>query len=171
MWSLSLIFGSYVLAWMSGGVQRASPSSSRRVVRLGAMLGRLGWPENTSCGCMRVVICRHYSEREDGKGELAQLGHPVLGGGMFEHSCNRTDKRSTPLRVDSTNDEFFIVNKPLKDDIVGDIREAQANLRQDCPLSIVENIAIGRPGSGGPDAVRQAARLADAQKPHRGTGL
>ena len=57
-------------------------------------------------------------------------------------------------------------NKPLKDYIISDIREAQAILRQDYqhfPVSIAENIAIGRPGSDEPDAVRKAAHLADAQ--------
>ena len=67
---------------------------------------------------------------------------------------------------DPTSGEIFIDDKPLKDYIVSDIREAQAILRQDYqhfPFSIAENIAIGRPGSDEPDAVRQAAHLAGAQ--------
>jgi len=67
---------------------------------------------------------------------------------------------------DPTSGEILIDNKPLKDYIMSDIREAQAILRQDYqhfPFSIAENIAIGRPGSDDPDAVRQAAQLADAQ--------
>jgi ABC-type multidrug transport system fused ATPase/permease subunit len=67
---------------------------------------------------------------------------------------------------DPTNGEIFIDGKPFKDYIIADVREAQAILRQDYqhfPFSIAENIAIGRPGSDDPDAVRQAAHLADAQ--------
>lgn len=67
---------------------------------------------------------------------------------------------------DPTTGEILIDGKPLKDYVISDIREAQAILRQDYqhfPFSIAENIAIGRPGSDEPDAVRQAAQLADAQ--------
>lgn len=67
---------------------------------------------------------------------------------------------------DPTSGEILIDNKPLKDYIISDIREAQAILRQDYqhfPFSIAENIAIGSPGSDEPEAIRQAARLADAQ--------
>jgi len=67
---------------------------------------------------------------------------------------------------DPTDGEILIDGKPLKDYIMSDIREAQAILCQDYqhfPFSIAENIAIGRPGSNDPDAVRQAAELADAQ--------
>ena len=68
---------------------------------------------------------------------------------------------------DPTSGEIFIDGKPLKDYIISDIREAQAVLCQDYqhfPFSIAENIAIGRPGPNDPDAVRQAAHLADAQE-------
>ena len=67
---------------------------------------------------------------------------------------------------DPTTGEILIDGKPLKDYIISDLREAQAILCQDYkhfPFSIAENIAIGRPGSNDPDAVRQAAGLADAQ--------
>jgi len=67
---------------------------------------------------------------------------------------------------DPTEGEIFIDGEPLKDYVTSDIREAQAILCQDYqhfPFSIAENIAIGRPGSNDPDAVRQAAHLADAQ--------
>jgi ABC-type multidrug transport system fused ATPase/permease subunit len=67
---------------------------------------------------------------------------------------------------DPTNGEILIDDKPLKDYIISDIREAQAILCQDYkhfPFSIAENIAIGRPGPNAPDAVREAAHLADAQ--------
>jgi ABC-type multidrug transport system fused ATPase/permease subunit len=67
---------------------------------------------------------------------------------------------------DPTDGEIFVDGKPLKDYVIKDIREAQAILCQDYqhfPFSMAENIAIGRPGSNDPDAVRQAADLADAQ--------
>ena len=67
---------------------------------------------------------------------------------------------------DPTSGEIFIDDKPLKDYIISNIRDAQGILRQDYqhfPVSIAENIAIGRPGSDEPNAVRQAAQLADAQ--------
>lgn len=67
---------------------------------------------------------------------------------------------------DPTDGEILIDGKPLKDYIMNDIREAQAILCQDYqhfPFSMAENIAIGRPGSNDPEAIRQAAQLADAQ--------
>lgn len=67
---------------------------------------------------------------------------------------------------DPTSGEIFIDDKPLKDYTIGNIRDAQGILRQDYqhfPVSIAENIAIGRPGSNEPNAVRQAAQLAYAQ--------
>lgn len=86
---------------------------------------------------------------------------------MGNNGCGKSSTVSLLNRLfDPTTGEILIDGKPFKDYIISDIREAQAFLCQDYqhfPFSISENIAIGRPGSNDPDAVRQAASLADAQ--------